>query len=396
MPTTIDGRLSRPWVEALGLGQAMRAGLDVDASARRDHLIADAATLARSAGYDSFTLKDVCREVLRLGSGSRIPPSGGDVVQRAVSSGAVADIFTTVVNAAILQSYAAYPDSTDGWVRLADVPDFKSNERIRLGAGNTLKKLGRGDKAAHASRASSVEEYKVARYAQQFVIDEQDLIDDRLDAIALQPEEMGQAAAQLRPDLVYAILLANANLADGNALFVADPHGNLGTSSTALSASTLQTAISAMSKQTETAPDGTVRNLNIKPAFLIVPQDLQFTAEIILRSAERIIASTSGGTFNPLRGMMEVRSDNRIGVAGVIDPATGTAYTGTATNYFLAGSPVQHPTIEVGYLSGTGRRPMVRPFTLTQGTWGVGWDIKLDIGAKALDYRALYKATGAS
>ena len=44
-----------------------------------------------------------------------------------------------------------------------------------------------------------------------------------------------------------------------------------------------------------------------------------------------------------------------------------------------------------GYVAGTGRRPVVRPFTLSNGQWGIGWDVKLDIGAKALHFRGLYQ-----
>ena len=34
--------------------------------------------------------------------------------------------------------------------------------------------------------------------------------------------------------------------------------------------------------------------------IVLVPQDLRFTAAILLKSAERIISSASGGTYNPL------------------------------------------------------------------------------------------------
>ena len=37
----------------------------------------------------------------------------------------------------------------------------------------------------------------------------------------------------------------------------------------------------------------------------------------------------------------------------------------------------------------------MRSFVLDKGRWGIGWDVKMDVGAKALDFRALYKSDGA-
>ena len=90
---------------------------------------------------------------------------------------------------------------------------------------------------------------------------------------------------------------------------------------------------------------------------------------------------------------LAIRVDNSIGVAGVTDPTNDTARAGSATNWFLASRP--NRTLIVAYLAGSGRGPQIRPYTLSQGQWGVGWDIKMDIGAKALGYRGLFKSTGA-
>lgn len=340
----------------------------------------------------AYSLRDMSMiEILREGVLATGRPCGrntNEILERAFSTADVPNIFTTSVNAMIVQSYMGAPDSTD-WVRVVDVRDFRTQDRIRLGQTSGLAKLPRGKAAKSATINDNIESYKIARYARQFSIDEQDIIDDNFGALLDMPMQMGARAGDLRPDLVYAILLANAALADGVALFHST-HGNLGTTSTALAAATLQTAITNMAKQTE---DG--RNLNIAPAFLMVPQDLRFTAEILMTSAQRVVASNDNGTANPLQNLLQIRADNRLGVAGVTDPNTGTTYAGTATNYFLAAAPASAPTIEVAYRSGTGRRPIVRSFTMTEGKYGIGWDVNLDIGAKALDYRGLYKATGA-
>lgn len=233
------------------------------------------------------------------------------------------------------------------------------------------------------------ESYKIARYSGQFVIDEMDIIDDRFGALdSDSPTDIGRAAAQLRPDLVYYQVLSNPNLQDGLAVYVAG-HGNLG--SGALNAANLEALITSMMKQRING-----RPLNVRPRFLLTPQDLMFTARTLLRSAER--AEDGGdGTLNALRNMgITPVSDDRLGVAGVTDPDTGTAQAGTATNYFLMARPGENgaKTLIVGYRRGTGRAPSITRFMPAGGTWGIGWKVKHDIGTKWLDYRATQKSTG--
>ncbi len=343
--------------------------------------------------YSDFSLVDVCREALRL-DGISVPTTRRETIRAAVSGSTLTNIFTTNISAQLLVGWQDAADSTIGWCSEADVPNFQTNPRVAMGKFGALTKHGRGKTADHLSTSDSKEEYKVARYSGQFVVDEMDIIDDRLGAIdQLSPQDMGLSARQLRPNLVYAILHANAALSDSVALFHAT-HANYATTSTALAAATLQATIVAMAKH---RIDG--RPLNIKPRFLIIPQDLKFAAEILLKSAERVISSSSGGTYNPLKDAnLDLRCDDRMGVAGVTDPASDTVHAGLATNYLLAARPGEEgaKTIEVGYLRGTGRAPQLRSFVLTQGQWGIGWDMNMDIGAKALDYRGLCWRSGAS
>jgi phage major head subunit gpT-like protein len=97
----------------------------------------------------------------------------------------------------------------------------------------------------------------------QFVVDQIDIINDSMGAMSDTPQKFGLAAARLRPDLVYSILLANANLdATARALFNSTD-GN--TASGALASGALESAISSMKKQRENSV-----NLNVTPTHLIV------------------------------------------------------------------------------------------------------------------------------
>lgn len=352
--------------------------------------------------FRSMSLVDIGREACRLdGNPVSLTMAPEEVFRTAVSGSALNVIFTTNINAEFVSGYMDYNDTTVGWVSESDKNNFLTNEVDTMGKFGRLKKVTKGRPAEHLDTSDWKESYKLARYGGQFVVDEQDFINDRFGALESEsPRDMGMTAAQLRPNLVYAILLANANLdVDGSALFDASAHSNYAADASGanaggpLAAGSLQAAIVAMAKQRING-----RVLNIRPRYLIVPQDLKFTAGILLKSAERVVSS-SEGTYNPLKELdINLVVDDRIGVGGVTDPRTDTARVGTAVNWFLSARPGEEgaKTIEVGYRRGTGRAPVIRSFVLDKGQWGMGWDINLDIGGKELDFRALYKAKGSS
>jgi len=100
--------------------------------------------------YGDMSMVDLCRESCRL-SGVSVPLNRQDLIRAAVSTGSLTNIFTAVVNAALMTAYTEAPDTTQGWVSEADVPDFKTNERAQLGKTAGLSRLPRGKPADHAT-----------------------------------------------------------------------------------------------------------------------------------------------------------------------------------------------------------------------------------------------------
>jgi hypothetical protein len=385
--------------DTLATALAVRGGVDpirfgpvVEADPDRAEQVAN---VARQ--YEDLSLMDIAREAVRL-DGHNVPRNRHELVQRAMSGSTLLYIFSTSANAVLQQSYTQTPDSTATWCREVDVPNFLTNERPRVGQAGALTKHARGGEASHATFEDTRETYKAFRYSKQFAIDEMDVIDGLEGALSEVPQKLGSAARRVRPSLVYSILLANAALSDTGALFNATAvtsaggHANLTTA--ALGSAGLQAGIVSMGKQ----KDGSV-DLDIQARTLLVPRDLVFTARELVSSANIIIAGdtdTVRGERNVLADEdLSIVGDNRIGAAGCTDPATETAYTGLATNWFLFASVAQAAVIEVGYVRGTGRKPTLRSERMTGGAWGFTYDVKLDIGAKALDWRGGHKSTGA-
>ena len=345
-----------------------------------------------------MSLEDIIRACATLDN-VRLPQGRDGLIQsygeqRAFSTSILSAVFTTNMNSLLLSGFQAAPDSTGGgWVRESDVANFQSNERARMKAGGALEKLPRGGSASHAEFEDVVETFKLARYAKQFVIDDQDVQDDTFGGVSQHaPSDLGVAAAQLRPDLVYSIIMGNPDMRDSIALFHAS-HSNLNTSA-GLAIGTLQTSVKSMMLQQETS-----RNLNIPAKFLIVPPALKYTAKELVGSTTIVYAGGGTNTKLPANNAIadeglvvvpEARLEN--GVTDPTDPTGATTNSGSVTTWFMAALAAYH-TIEVAYRRGTGRVPQIRPFILTEGRWGIGWDIAHDIAAKALTWEGLQKNT---
>lgn len=322
----------------------------------------------------------------------------------APSGGTLSYVFTTSVYAKLLEAWNLVGDTTVGWCDEEDVANFLTQEDISLQANARLEQLPRGDTAKHATVSDSRETYKIGRFAKQFVVDEQDILDDRLGAIMRMPAEMGEAARQLRPDMVYSLMLENPAMTDTGQVFnatavtTAGGHANLGTA--VLSSTALKAAVSAIVKQriNRTTKDPG-QALNLRPRFLIVPSDLEWTARELTAAAAlaKLFADSSDPFYAQLNLLaqegLRVVVDDRIGATGVLDPKLKAARTGSATNWFLAVGG--NRGLRVAYRRGTNRQPQLRSFMLDRGQWGMGWDINMDIGVAFTEWRTWYKSTGA-
>lgn len=384
----------------LGLALAMRAGVQSDAAiqvaVRRAGIRDSWENVAQRADrYRDMSMFDLCREAIRLDGGT-VGYGRDETIRAAVSGGSLTNIFTTSINARLMMAWDEETDTTTLWVAETEAPNFKANDDIDVTANARLERHARGGTAKHANTGDTKESWRLTRFSKQFVVDEQDIIDDNFAKLQTYPEEFGKAGRRLRPDLVYSLLLANPTLsADSVALFHSD-HNNLGSGGgSALQESSMKTATKAMASQ-KLGSGKDIQRLNIRPAFLIVPPDLEWTGRGLISSAEirDTTANTRIGTRNVIQDLnLQLISEGRLDATGVLDPTTDSIRTGSATNWFLASKPGR--TIKVGYLRGSGRGPAIRVFNLDKGQWGIGCDVKMDIAAAVDDYRGIYKSAGA-
>jgi hypothetical protein len=325
--------------------------------------------------YRGMTLMELARESLETAGASTRGLSRDEVATRALhSTSDFPEILSAVTNKTLRQAYEAYPRTFMLFCRQVLATDFKAMHRVQLGEAPQLLEVGESGEFKRGTLGESKESYKVKTYGRVVAITRQTLINDDLDAFTRIPAMYGNSIAQLESDVVWGIITANPAMADGNALFHTT-HKNLAGTGAALDVSSVGAARAAMAKQTG-LDKKTV--LNVRPAFLIVPASLELKAEQLV--AQNLVpAATSSVVPQSIRTLAPI-SEPRL------DAASETAW-------YLAASPNQIDTIEYAYLEG-----QQGAYIETRNGFDVdGVEIKcrLDFGAKAIDWRGLYKNPGA-
>lgn len=325
--------------------------------------------------YRGMTLLELARESLGNAGVNTRGLSRDEVATRALhSTSDFPEILSSVTNKTLRQAYDAYPRTFALFCRQVLATDFKSMHRVQLGEAPQLLEVGESGEFKRGTLGESKESYRVKTYGRVVAITRQVLINDDLDAFTRIPAMYGNSIAQLESDVVWGIITANPAMADGNALFHST-HKNLAGTGAALDVASVGAARAAMALQTG-LDKKTV--LNIRPAFLIVPAALELKAEQLV--AQNLVPADSAKVVPQSIRTLSPISEPRLDAA-------------SATSWYLAASPNQIDTIEYAYLEG-----QQGAYIETRNGFDVdGVEIKcrLDFGAKAIDWRGLYKNPGA-
>ena len=325
--------------------------------------------------YRGMTLLELARESLGNAGVNTRGLSRDEVATRALhSTSDFPEILSAVTNKTLRQAYETYPRTFALFCRQVLATDFKSMHRVQLGEAPQLLEVGESGEFKRGTLGESKESYKVKTYGRVVAITRQVLINDDLDAFTRIPAMYGNSIAQLESDVVWGIITSNPAMADGNALFHTT-HKNLAGTGAALDVASVGAARAAMALQTG-LDKKTV--LNIRPAFLIVPAALELKAEQLV--AQNLVPADSAKVVPQSIRTLSPISEPRLDAA-------------SATSWYLAASPNQIDTIEYAYLEG-----QQGAYIETRNGFDVdGVEIKcrLDFGAKAIDWRGLYKNSGA-
>lgn len=321
----------------------------------------------RFAGVKTSGLSktDVARIALQGQFGAQEHFAGG-----LMTSSDFPNILANVANKTLRQAYEAAPQTFKPWCRQTTLPDFKPVNRTQLSDVPTLLPINEHGEFKRVSVSDGKETYQLTTYGEIVGITRKTIINDDLSALSRIPAGMGQAAATLESDTVYAVLTANAAMNDAIALFHAS-HSNLNTANALADAGL---GVLRKNFRLQTAPKGTV--LNLTPKFILAPAALEQTLL-------RLIASVLYPAVYTNAIPEWIRS-----LTPVIDPRLDANST---TAWYGIADPAQIDTIEYAYLEGQ----QGVYIETRQGFEVDGIEIKarLDFAAAAIDYRGMAKNT---
>ena len=325
--------------------------------------------------YRGMTLLELSREFLASAGVNVRGMSRDEIATRALhSTSDFPEVLSTVTNKTLRQAYDVYPRTFVPFCRQVLATDFKAMNRVQLGEAPQLLKVSEGGEFKRGTISESKESYRIETYGRVVAITRQVLINDDLDAFTRIPAMYGTAIATLESDVVWGIVTANAAMADGVTLFHAT-HKNLAGTGTALSVAAVGEGRASMAKQTG-LDKKTV--LNIRPGYLVVPAALELAAEQLI--AQNLVPAKTGDVVP-----QSIRT-----LTPISEPRLDAVSTGA---WYLAANPAQIDTIEFAYLEG-----QQGAYIETRNGFDVdGVEIKcrLDFGAKAIDWRGLYRNPGA-
>jgi hypothetical protein len=337
--------------------------------------------VAEAGRKAASNLCDLCAQALRL-EGVELPTARHEMIRAAFSTAGLPGLLGDSAAKILAQEYSEAPASWKGFAKSVSVPNFHPHSVYRALHGGNLSQLPPTGEIKHGTVAEEdMGEIGIATYAKMLRVSRQMVIDDDLSVFSDALAAHARAARRTLSDLIYRVLLANA----GGAFFHAN-HANLLTGGTSvLALAGLDLAVGALRRQT----DGEGNVLDLAPAVLLVPVELEGSARGLLSSAEisfpaAAAATPTGNVFQNLAALaVEARLSN-------------VEFVGkSSTAWYLFAGP-SAGAVCVAYLDGRDT-PTLESFGLEASPdfLGLSWRVYHDFGAALIDHRGGVKSNGA-
>lgn len=313
---------------------------------------------------DTMGREEVLQSALGRRSSSSVP---------SLNTGDFIYILADVAHKSMMLGWTYAQTTYQFWCRIGDLMDFKATRRVSLSDAPNLLETPEGGEVQQGVMTNTGESITLVTYARKLCLTRQALINDDLGAFNTIFRAFGARAANLVNALPYAVLEANAALADTGTLFntdavtVAGGHCNNDTAA-AISSTTLAAGIAKMFAQA--APQGC--KLNLMPKFLLTGAAYMTQAQISCGSLALSDATYNSGVLNPFNVLTPIADANVPG-----------------NDWFLIADPSVADTVEVAFLDGK-RTPTITQEE-TSPILGMDFTAYIDATAKALDFRGLYK-----
>lgn len=262
-------------------------------------------------------------------------------------------LFADVANKGLNAAYAEEPQTFKPFSRQRNLPDFKAMRDVQLQGNLKLTQTAEGGEYTAMTLTEAQATWRLATYTGKVVWTRQMIINDDLDGFASLVEKAGRGARATENDIAWDLITGNrADALTGTAMFNAAG----GKVNTIASANPIGIAgVNAGKVLMRNQRDIALNELNLAPAFLLVPTTLETTAlQFLYPTGYAPAALTGANGPNPFGGeqagaMLGGVSPYSQGLQLIVEQRLERA---SAALYYLVADPRRIDTLHYGYLAG--------------------------------------------
>lgn len=254
----------------------------------------------RARRYANLRMVDIARDRLRARGERTELLSEQETIRRAWATTDYPDLLTATFDRNLRRVYQGHVDDWRWAARQESASDFRAKTGLTVDGNVTFEEIPEnGTYREVPILMNERQAIKLRKYGRMYSISDVALINDDLSVFSRLPEMVAIGAQQFQSEAVWGLVINNAKAPDNKALFHTD-HANLASGSgAAISENTLSAARTAMRRQK--SPAG--HKLGIRPKYLLVPPELETTAEKMVSS---VLASQTSDV-NVFANRLEVR-----------------------------------------------------------------------------------------
>jgi len=291
--------------------------------------------------FRGYSARELCRAALENRGVVTRGMGINELIARAFhSTSDMSNITAAVVNKSLRAAYDEEPSTWEVLSTRGDLPDFKKATEVQMSASMVPQPLQEGGSYKATTMQDGSGTWNLVTYAISISLTRQMIINDDLNAFGEIPTKLGSGARIMQSNIVWDLLLSGASGAktmdDNKEVFHVDHNNTISGANTVISIAGMDLARQKLGLQKD--PSG--NRLNLRPAYLIVPQALATTAEQFLNPLNFAPNTVTGDNATNVFA----RSVTQITEARLDDDSSKM--------WYLAASPSRVPMLRHGYLSG--------------------------------------------
>jgi len=262
-------------------------------------------------------------------------------------------LFADVANKGLNDAYLEEPQTFKPFSRQRNLPDFKSMRDVQLQGNLKLTQTAEGGEYTAMSLVEAQATWRLATYTGKVIWTRQMIINDDLDGFSSLVEKAGRGARTTENDIAWALLTGNAaDALTGTAVFnTAGGKVNAITTANAIGITGINAGKMLMRAQRDIAGN----ELNLSPAFLLVPSSLETASLQFLYPTGYAPAALTGASGpNPFAGAQAGAAMGGVspyaqGLQLIVEQRLERA---DKDQYYMVADPRRIDTLHYGYLAG--------------------------------------------